>query len=454
MPDLRIEIARWSPYPDHDVEHGKTSAYLTIHVGDNCLSRNENLVPKRKDKDLVSDEIYVSLYPLAMWFASCWWRLNYESLPPISSDAQTPSHMWRSNHELVSSGMGFAWPTILFYADGDNVRVCARATGDPGCLSCKYQNGTCGAVPVSRRNFAEAVSSLIKKVIRQLNDNGLANTFLEELWGYISDDLNNPAQLQQRRIEAELGYEPEKCPRNLMKLAIDYRKTIGENSFAEISIASAINGRTRMACMSRLSRESGMTGRPDDILATLELPCDASTTPRKAGCETARQLRRKMGIACDKAGDGELCDLLGLPRSFTHDFRSPPRLRMSVAKIERQDRRQFIMRSRLNSKGSRRHELARFAGDCIYTSRRQGPSWFVVSDASSARQEFQRAFAAEFLCPMESVAGVLDGDYSDAAIRRVAAHFVVGRSTIRKQLADSGRLGPKLSPELPYNPDS
>ena len=219
MPDLRIEIARWSPYPDHDVEHGKTSAYVGIYLGNNCITKNECLASAKKG--MVRDEIYVSLYPLAMWFASSWWRLNNESLPTIADSLDAPSESWRFNHEMASIGMGYAWPTMSFYADGENIQIRALPTQDTRGMPIKYLNGTDGVKLIPKREFADSVSLLIENVIDQLNNSGCENSDLEELWGVIKDDQNNPRELQKRRLEAELGFDPEECPARLMKQAIE-----------------------------------------------------------------------------------------------------------------------------------------------------------------------------------------------------------------------------------------
>lgn len=68
----------------------------------------------------------VTAYPLAMWFAASWWRLNYEPLP-----AQQPGHDWRMVHELGAANHGFVWPRVIFVPDGESIHLWAAASLTP-----------------------------------------------------------------------------------------------------------------------------------------------------------------------------------------------------------------------------------------------------------------------------------------------------------------------------------
>jgi hypothetical protein len=47
----------------------------------------------------------------------------------------------------------------------------------------------------------------------------------------------------------------------------------------------------------------------------------------------------------------------------------------------------------------------------------------VSADLATARQKFQRAFAAEFLCPINSLVEYLSEDFSDTALEDAALRF-------------------------------
>ena len=87
---------------------------------------------------------------------------------------------------------------------------------------------------------------------------------------------------------------------------------------------------------------------------------------------------------------------------------------------------------------SRRFALARIIGDHIMA--RSTERLLPITDSHTQRQQFQRAFATEFLCPIESLkefAGnrVLDDDLiADAAQHYQVSPLLVHRSMINNRL--------------------
>ncbi|MSP67747.1 MAG: hypothetical protein EXQ96_06550 [Alphaproteobacteria bacterium] len=67
------------------------------------------------------DRVYVSAYPLALWFASEWWWLRWEPAPK----GQDRATAWRMAHEMLAAGSGYLWPRLTFECDGE--RVCVTA---------------------------------------------------------------------------------------------------------------------------------------------------------------------------------------------------------------------------------------------------------------------------------------------------------------------------------------
>jgi len=88
----------------------------------------------------------------------------------------------------------------------------------------------------------------------------------------------------------------------------------------------------------------------------------------------------------------------------------------------------------MRNRPGRRFELARFLGD--YLSSRGSGAWLPATDAHTARQQYQRAFAAEFLCPIGPLADFLAGDLGPAAIDDAAEHFAVSERAVETQLAN------------------
>jgi Zn-dependent peptidase ImmA (M78 family) len=68
--------------------------------------------------------------------------------------------------------------------------------------------------------------------------------------------------------------------------------------------------------------------------------------------------------------------------------------------------------------------------------------WLPTTDAKTVRQKIQRAFAAEFLCPIASLKYWLQGDYSLESIEDAGAYFDVSPLAIRSHLANHGLIHP------------
>src|SRR5208337_4842513 len=71
------------------------------------------------------------------------------------------------------------------------------------------------------------------------------------------------------------------------------------------------------------------------------------------------------------------------------------------------DRLKLLFRKK--NRPARRFEAARFIADHLCAERRD--RWLPVSDAATARQKVQRAFAAEFLCPIASLRNYLGDEF-------------------------------------------
>ena len=89
-------------------------------------------------------------------------------------------------------------------------------------------------------------------------------------------------------------------------------------------------------------------------------------------------------------------------------------------------------------KTGRRFDVARLLGDQLASAGLE--SLFPATHADTYRQKWQRAFAAELLCPFEPLRERLGGDLSDEGIEREAQHFGVSSLAVRTILVNNGLL--------------
>jgi len=126
--------------------------------------------------------------------------------------------------------------------------------------------------------------------------------------------------------------------------------------------------------------------------------------------------------------------LLGLRSSEFLAWNPPKRQQISIAVPGANKTLQFHPRKKHSI--AKRFELARFIGDYILHDG-QGEAWLASTDLRTSRQKYQRAFAAEFLCPLDSLQAYLNKDYSESAIEDAAEHFDVSPQTVESMLANN-----------------
>jgi hypothetical protein len=85
-----------------------------------------------------------------------------------------------------------------------------------------------------------------------------------------------------------------------------------------------------------------------------------------------------------------------------------------------------------------RFEATRMMGDQISTPVQE--RWLPVTDTGTARQKTQRAFAAEFLCPISALDEYLQHDFSEEAVEDAGEYFGVSAWAVRSHLANHGRI--------------
>jgi hypothetical protein len=188
----------------------------------------------------------------------------------------------------------------------------------------------------------------------------------------------------------------------------------------------------------------GIAGKP----SLPSLPGDkgpaSGSTPWKKAVEDARNIRREIGNVGDPLDTESLLDLLGIARSDDENWGSGARVGASVAVPMEDQGFKFIPRKRHPS--GKRFELARYIGDYLHSPPGQ---WLANTDLGTVRQKYQRAFAAELLCPIGSLVDFLQNDYSEDAIEDAAERYRVGEQTITSILANNHYIEPPVG-GLPY----
>jgi len=422
----------------------QTSAFLRIDFGERVATRIEDEWSRS-----TSERVWLAAYPLALWFASSWWRLRWEPYP-ISG---LPTVSWRMAHEMASAGYGFLWPRLLFNSDGENVWAICRATHPGDHQPVRYLSEFRSCVP--GKLFERVIDEFVDLVLSRLDAVGARAPELQELWNEVRAERHDPEAFRHRRLEACLGFEPDEAPSEAVNGLLGLLGAAGDAALAEIAPACA--GRDpvgALASVTELARQQGTEGTirvPKALAQPIEELERQHLAPWERGWRLARAARAAWGVPPGCVSDRDLAGIFDMPAGILNrDSEGQWSRRLGLAVRNGSPERLKLLFRKPRHAG-RRFEAARFLADHLLAP--ETDRWLPATDAKTARQKMQRAFAAEFLSPIATLREYFGDDYSQEAIEDASRHFIVSPLTISSHLANNGLISPDDVPspvtELP-----
>jgi hypothetical protein len=216
---------------------------------------------------------------------------------------------------------------------------------------------------------------------------------------------------------------------------------VGTASFlAANAAATALVGNLHAADFDRLADQLGYEGRSVD---GVELPARPegrhgdAVAPWDAGRSLAQTLRQRERLGDAAITDDRLARMAGVSESaLASNGRAGAPFSFGLASESTRWRAVF----RTQRRTGRRFDLARMIGDRLLAEAadRLNPA----TETATWRQQAQRAFAAEFLAPIQSIRERLGGDNSLESQHDVADQFIVSPLAINSQLKNH-RLLPR-----------
>ncbi len=153
----------WLPASHGSPEIRETSALLEVTIGDNVATRFDDAWSKSMQRSA-----RVSVYPLALWIASSWWRLRWES-PPFRTK---PDTSWRMAHEMPGAGHGYLWPLLTFASDGEAIDATCRPSNPLSAEPVRYVADFHDAIEAPA--FERALDEFVGLVLARLDAVGLS----------------------------------------------------------------------------------------------------------------------------------------------------------------------------------------------------------------------------------------------------------------------------------------
>jgi hypothetical protein len=415
----------FSPGEHGTPEERATTAELRLEVDGEVLTRVDDSWARS-----VRERVRVSCYPLATWLASSWWRLLHEPAPTHVA----PGVAWRMTHDLRTVGGGYLWPNVSFWPDGETVDLVSRpsppAPGEPLRFLSAHRAG------IGVGELERTLAAFVNSVLARLSALGIAGTELELLWADVDAERSDERLARFRRAEALLGYDPDDGNEAFIEALLERASSIGPGALAEL-VASLGVARSRQAPADFLRSvdasvaSAGLLVSPQ--VAAFEGPetAERGLRPWIRGRNMAAHVRQAMGLARGPVSDEALKALLGA--DFTRSAANSP-----LGVLVRRADGPAHLHLRRSAPTARRFEVARYLGEWALAPATD--RWLIASDAGTARQKAQRAFAAEFLVPILELRERLEGVFSQEEIEAAATHYGVSPLLVASHLANHGLL--------------
>lgn len=428
---LKIECTDWwgSSNGEKDISQICRGA-IGISVGEDCLTRLDD-----SWGNTVRNHLNACAHTLAGWFAGNWWRLRWEPETPGSRDDVD----WRMSHSMASAGGGFCWPSILFASDGDTVAVASRATRGRVLGPVRYLNEV--NTRITGKAFESGIDAFLTLVLSRLHAEGHGKSELAELWAEVMRERGDSKLAQCRRLEAICGFDPGEAPEEMIEMLVADKAGLGGKALEEVaaegrhSTSEVLNVILELANSKATATAGGFRGKMPELVA--EQKYEAGARPWQRAAKLARLARQEWGFSNEPVTNEKLADLLETKAAVFDEVEkglAPMPLLLRGANRGKVDF--YLNRAHPTS---RRFAASRLLGDHLFHS--NGGRLIPATSAKTARQQFQRAFAQEFLCPFGALREKIQTTQpDDDDIAEAAAHFNVSTRVIEATLVNKGEL--------------
>lgn len=422
-------VADWERLDRGSEQERACFASVGIRAGTTWLTEVDDSLVKS-----VRQRVHLSAYALAEWLAWNYWRLVAESREGGSSE-------WALSHHLGSIGGGYVWPNLVIQSDGRRVGLRAAPTEPSAFEPVRYLALHLSGVAVAE--FSRAVELFIAQVRGRLRDRGVAPTNLDYIWDDILSERIDPGASRRRRLEALLGYDTDEAPNEVLQRLIGDSAVLGTGAADELAAAAGPIDPPWTATQVRATADAaGFDTNPGDGAT---LPPDDSWRPTAdepawlGASRAARAVRQRHAIGAGPLNDKRLADLLAVDPKV---LETPGTMPFSYEFDGSGGAGRVVLR-RTGWKVNRRFDLARLLADRLV--KEPGDHLLPATRSGTYRQKWQRAFAAELLCPFDALMEHLAGDFSDEAKTGAAEHFdvsslAVGAILVNHRVVSRGEL--------------
>ena len=407
-------------------ELSATWASLRIRVDNAVITR---LVDRA---DTVRSQVYLPLYPLAEFLVTNWWFLLHEVENPVKSS----NRGFQRRHALVSARDGYAFPNLQVMPAGGHMHL----TWMPDRLRwSQIEFLEQGQAWIDREEFRECCSDLVQRVVKRLASLGVEGTLLQEEWASI--EAADQDEVTFCETAAGLGWDPYDIGDAERTLISKLEESLAQDWFGEaLAVLDVERLDAQVAAITTALKPHKCASLSLERLRSITHPAGTETgwrtaKPWAAGYDLARRVRQELEldeIPLSKASD--LAEALG---EDPQGLRGATRARNFgsadlVNGVVTQDSRglpAFAVRG--GSDSTRRFHFCRGLAEVLAAPN----SHALLTQARSDRQQWSRAFAAEFLAPAAALQSRVSGPMLDEdRVDELAAEFGVSPWLIAHQV--------------------
>ena len=428
-------------------EERATFGLLAIAANDRLLTEGVDM-----ENHVVRHGPYVSGYPLAEWMIWNWWRIRWEVTRPSERNA---ARRWHFAHSLQTVGDGYVWPNITIHTDSLNAYLYSKPSSDTAAVLFRYL-GANRREGVSVDSLESVVNGFIGEVLSRLDGDGLSKTNVHRLWNDLQSERSDEKITRYRKLEAQLGFEPDKADDEMLRSRLDDASILGDQAVGELASdtmlgSDPLNSMMSARDISELAARRGFDADWDSAIGLSDsqsLPRPGEVEAWRLGKDVAQRVRRQEGLDGRAISNERLAELAGTsPDVISSRRRCSP----NMSFVLREDNEYAHVSLRSSLRTGRRFELSRLVGDRMITaqSNQSNENLFpAILRSYSYRQKMQRAFAAEFLSPIAALDDILSGDYSEERQNQAARHFSVSPMTVQSQLVNNNRIFIEDAPNI------
>lgn len=388
---------------------------------------NQNICLHLDEEDSTTYE-YVTLpaYPLAEGIAYNWWAIFG------SRDRE---------YRLIRTRMGYASPDLRLRFDGAEFKAyaCQHEYRNP---KIRFWEGP--SETMSRLEAEQKLDDFVERVIQQLEKHKVRKTNAQLRWHRVRESRHDPEEQAFCEAAGALGADPYRISEGLTDFLQRSDHFFSGEPLVEFlaGVRNQVSGSNALAWIQSSERRPKYKSRMPEVAGlakqlTETIPAKPNERGWALGYRRARGARNALGL---RSGErftklGKLTKRLG-NSEFEHASAAVNQIRALVASVN--DQVHIHLRGRPSTLEARQSEIFAFTravGDALCFP---GTPRSVVNDLHDAdRQAAGRAFAAEFLAPIDEISS-MEQDGKDLAA--MADDLNVSAEVVQRQLENRDRI--------------